>query len=256
MWGTGASSTQCEGASPASDWLQWERSGHAPPSGDGSGFATRYAEDFALLAGLGLTHHRLSIDWARIEPEPGRRDPAADRPLPRRAGRRPRRRRRAVGVPAPLHAAAVVRRRRRLRGRGQPGGPVDRPRRVRRRDVRRSRRWLAADQRGQHLRPAGVPRRDRPTGPWDAGDAAAAEESIHLANAEAAVRLRQTGRRCRRSSPSRRSSRGTTMRRRCNGRRASTSGCGRRASACSGTGCCGSATGRRSSGPTSPGRSI
>jgi beta-glucosidase len=76
-WGTGASSTQCEGASPASDWLQWERDGHAPPSGDGSGFATRYAEDFALLAALGLTHHRLSIDWARIEPERGRRDPEA-----------------------------------------------------------------------------------------------------------------------------------------------------------------------------------
>ena len=41
MWGTGASSTQTEGASPASDWLQWERDGHAPTSGDGSGFATR-----------------------------------------------------------------------------------------------------------------------------------------------------------------------------------------------------------------------
>jgi beta-glucosidase len=76
-WGTGASSTQCEGASPASDWLRWEADGHAPPSGDGSGFGTRYAEDFALLADLGLTHHRLSFDWARLEPERGRRDPAA-----------------------------------------------------------------------------------------------------------------------------------------------------------------------------------
>lgn len=76
-WGTGASSTQSEGASPASDWLAWERDGHAPPSGDGSGFATRYAEDFALLADLGLTHHRLSFDWARIEPDRGERDPAA-----------------------------------------------------------------------------------------------------------------------------------------------------------------------------------
>ncbi|MBV8959056.1 MAG: glycoside hydrolase family 1 protein [Actinobacteria bacterium] len=74
MWGTGASSTQCEGAAPASDWLRWEREGHAPVSGEGNGFGTRYAEDFALLAGLGLTHHRLSIEWARIEPEQGRRD--------------------------------------------------------------------------------------------------------------------------------------------------------------------------------------
>ena len=77
MWGTGASSTQCEGASPASDWWDWERAGHAPLSGDGNGFATRYAEDFGLLAGLGLRHHRLSIEWARIEPEPGRHDAAA-----------------------------------------------------------------------------------------------------------------------------------------------------------------------------------
>ena len=77
MWGTGASSTQCEGAAPASDWIDWERAGRAPTSGDGNGFAARYAEDFALLAGLGLTHHRLSIEWARIEPEPGHVDHAA-----------------------------------------------------------------------------------------------------------------------------------------------------------------------------------
>ena len=77
MWGTGASSTQCEGAGPASDWWDWERAGHAPISGDGNGFATRYAEDFALFASLGLVHHRLSIDWSRIEPEEGRRDDAA-----------------------------------------------------------------------------------------------------------------------------------------------------------------------------------
>ena len=77
MWGTGASSTQCEGAAPASDWWEWERSGHAPLSGDGNGFATRYAEDFALLAGLGLTHHRMSLEWARLEPEPGVHDAAA-----------------------------------------------------------------------------------------------------------------------------------------------------------------------------------
>jgi beta-glucosidase len=74
MWGTGASSTQCEGAAPASDWIEWERTGHAPASGTGNGFAARYAEDFGLLAGLGLTHHRLSIEWARIEPARGQRD--------------------------------------------------------------------------------------------------------------------------------------------------------------------------------------
>jgi beta-glucosidase len=77
MWGTGASATQCEGAAPASDWWDWERAGHAPLSGDGNGFAVRYAEDFRLLAGLGLRHHRLTIDWARVEPEAGNHDAAA-----------------------------------------------------------------------------------------------------------------------------------------------------------------------------------
>jgi beta-glucosidase len=77
MWGTGASSTQSEGAAPASDWWDWERAGNAPISGDGNGFAEHYAKDFRLYAELGLTHHRLSIEWARIEPEPGMVDERA-----------------------------------------------------------------------------------------------------------------------------------------------------------------------------------
>lgn len=76
-WGTGASSTQTEGAAPRSDWARWERLGRAPASGAGNGFTTRYAEDFRLFAEHGLTHHRLSLEWARLEPEPGRHDPAA-----------------------------------------------------------------------------------------------------------------------------------------------------------------------------------
>jgi beta-glucosidase len=77
MWGTGASSTQCEGASPASDWWEWERQGFVPPSGNGNGFADHFADDFRIFAGLGLTHHRLSIEWARVEPEEGVYDQAA-----------------------------------------------------------------------------------------------------------------------------------------------------------------------------------
>jgi beta-glucosidase len=76
-WGTGASSTQTEGAAPTSDWFTWEQAGRAPASGDGNGFGTRYADDFRLFAEHGLTHHRLSLEWARLEPEPGRHDPAA-----------------------------------------------------------------------------------------------------------------------------------------------------------------------------------
>jgi len=76
-WGTAASSTQAEGAAPASDWFALERSGAMPVSGDGNGFARRFADDFALYAAYGLRHHRLSIEWARIEPEEGKRDERA-----------------------------------------------------------------------------------------------------------------------------------------------------------------------------------
>lgn len=74
-WGTSACSTQTEGAAPTSDMGRWEAEGRVPPSGDGNGFAQRYAEDFALFAGLGLTHHRLTLDWARLEPLDGYHDP-------------------------------------------------------------------------------------------------------------------------------------------------------------------------------------
>ncbi|MBU4317439.1 MAG: family 1 glycosylhydrolase [Proteobacteria bacterium] len=77
IWGTGASSTQCEGAAPASDWWKWERAGHAPISGEGNGFSSRYVQDFDLLSKLGLKYHRLSIEWARIEPEQGAYDARA-----------------------------------------------------------------------------------------------------------------------------------------------------------------------------------
>jgi beta-glucosidase len=73
-WGTAASATQAEGAAPASDWIALEHAGLVPRSGSGNGFASRYAEDFALYAEHGLVHHRLSIEWARIEPAEGKRD--------------------------------------------------------------------------------------------------------------------------------------------------------------------------------------
>jgi beta-glucosidase/6-phospho-beta-glucosidase/beta-galactosidase len=73
-WGTGAAATQCEGAAPQSDWAGWEAEGRVPPSADGNGFRTRYADDLALLADHGITHHRVTVEWARLEPSEGRWD--------------------------------------------------------------------------------------------------------------------------------------------------------------------------------------
>ena len=89
LWGTGASSTQCEGAAPASDWWDWERAGRAPLSGDGNGFAKRYAEDFRAARGA-RSHAPPALDRvgaARARARPARRE--RRRALPRRA-RRPR----------------------------------------------------------------------------------------------------------------------------------------------------------------------
>jgi beta-glucosidase len=74
LWGTAASSTQTEGAAPRSDWYRWEREGRAPLSGNGNGFGTNYKDDFRQLADHRLLHHRLSLEWARLEPDEGKHD--------------------------------------------------------------------------------------------------------------------------------------------------------------------------------------
>jgi beta-glucosidase len=77
LWSTSASSVGCEGAHPASDWWTWEQSGRAPRSGEGNGFGHDFGSDAALLAAHGLAAHRVVVEWARVEPEDGRPDPAA-----------------------------------------------------------------------------------------------------------------------------------------------------------------------------------
>lgn len=73
-WGVTSTSLQTEGVAPAADWSRWERDRRVPPSGDGNGLATNHPDDFALLASLGITRIRLTLEWARLEPEPGRID--------------------------------------------------------------------------------------------------------------------------------------------------------------------------------------
>lgn len=54
------------GTSPASNWSS------APLAGND--FATRYTEDLDLLAQIGVRNIRLAVDWARLQPAPGRVD--------------------------------------------------------------------------------------------------------------------------------------------------------------------------------------
>jgi len=74
IWGAGCSSVAVEGAGLRSDWYRFEGTPDVDQSGDGNNFRSRFVEDFALLAEHDFTHLRLTIEWARIEPFPGRYD--------------------------------------------------------------------------------------------------------------------------------------------------------------------------------------
>ncbi|MBI1795843.1 MAG: glycoside hydrolase family 1 protein [Candidatus Eisenbacteria bacterium] len=81
LWGTAASAHQVEGGNRWNDWWRFEQQPGAIADGTVSGDACRhwerYDDDFALAAGDGHTAHRFSLEWSRIEPEPGRIDAAA-----------------------------------------------------------------------------------------------------------------------------------------------------------------------------------
>lgn len=71
-WGTTSASTQVEGVAPAADWSRWERDRVVPASADGNGFATNFVDDLGLIASLGVTDVRITIEWARVEPFQGK----------------------------------------------------------------------------------------------------------------------------------------------------------------------------------------
>ena len=63
------------------DFWAWEQAGNHTADGTVSGLAcdwwNRAEEDFDRAADLGLTALRLSVEWSRVEPEPGRWDAAS-----------------------------------------------------------------------------------------------------------------------------------------------------------------------------------
>jgi beta-glucosidase len=74
LWGTAISAHQSEGNNVNSDAWLCEKVPHSlyrEPSRDACDSYNRYGEDIAIAADLGFNCHRIGIEWARIEPEPG-----------------------------------------------------------------------------------------------------------------------------------------------------------------------------------------
>jgi beta-glucosidase len=74
LWGTATAAHQSEGGNSNNDWWAWEHNPDSPcfePSGDAIDHYHRYESDIALLASFGHSAYRFSVEWARIEPEPG-----------------------------------------------------------------------------------------------------------------------------------------------------------------------------------------
>lgn len=72
LWGAATSAYQVEGDNLNSDWWEWEkRVGLKEPSGQACRHYELYREDFDLAKNLNHNTHRLSIEWARVEPQEG-----------------------------------------------------------------------------------------------------------------------------------------------------------------------------------------
>ncbi len=74
LWGAATASYQVEGGIENNDWTQAAREGKVPPASIACDSYNLYEKDFYFAKSLGHNAHRLSIEWARIEPEEGKFD--------------------------------------------------------------------------------------------------------------------------------------------------------------------------------------
>ena len=73
-WGVATAAHQIEGGNTNNDWWAFEtrpNSTVAEASGDACDSWDRWTEDHDLVSALGVDDYRFSIEWSRIEPEPG-----------------------------------------------------------------------------------------------------------------------------------------------------------------------------------------
>ena len=84
LWGSATAAHQVEGGNHFSDWWQWEQllraagflgdndgNGILDSSDDGPDFLDHFPADLAEAAAMGHTAFRFSIEWARVEKQPG-----------------------------------------------------------------------------------------------------------------------------------------------------------------------------------------
>ena len=78
LWGATSSAYQVEGGNFNSDWWRWEQRPGRIRDRQSAHTAARFAEtfesDFDLARKLGHAGHLFSIEWSRVQPEPGRFD--------------------------------------------------------------------------------------------------------------------------------------------------------------------------------------
>lgn len=71
IWGSAAAAYQVEGGNSNSDWWPWELQAGKEPSGMACNHYQLYEQDFDLAKSMNHQAHRMSIEWARIEPSEG-----------------------------------------------------------------------------------------------------------------------------------------------------------------------------------------
>jgi beta-glucosidase len=79
LWGTATSSHQVEGQNTNNDWWAWEQEAGRIALGQRAGKACdwwggRWKEDLDRAVDAAQNAHRLSLEWSRIEPRPGKWD--------------------------------------------------------------------------------------------------------------------------------------------------------------------------------------
>lgn len=76
LWGTAVSAHQVEGGNLHNDWYGHER--QIAPAERACDFWRLFEEDLDRARALGTNAFRLSLEWSRLEPREGERDPAAE----------------------------------------------------------------------------------------------------------------------------------------------------------------------------------